>query len=123
VLSLGTGAVSNFIDSSHAGGSLDWGLAQWAKPLITILIEGVMGVADFQCEQLLRDRYRRVNSRLPRDLALDDVDHLDELVAWAEAVPIDATVAWLQNVFLAGWPAAIAPVTPGRPDLGTVPPA
>lgn len=99
LLSLGTGTVPKMIDSG-ADGSLDWGLAQWAKPLIAIMIEGVMGVADFQCEQLLRDRYRRVNGLLPRDLALDDVDHQDDLIRWATEVPINDTVDWLHDVFL-----------------------
>jgi uncharacterized protein len=101
LLSLGTGRVPNFIDSSSSNGTLDWGFTQWAQPLLAIMIEGVMGVADFQCQQLLRDRYRRVNGSLPRDVPLDDVKHLDEMVEWAEAVPIGATVEWIEKFFVA----------------------
>jgi patatin-like phospholipase/acyl hydrolase len=121
LLSLGTGAVPNFIDSAAAEGSLDWGLAQWAKPLITIMIEGVMGVADFQCQQLLRDRYHRVNGLLPRDLALDDVNHQAELIEWAGAVPIEATVDWLRNVFIGGAPRVVDASRPTRPLAAVAP--
>jgi patatin-like phospholipase/acyl hydrolase len=100
VLSVGMGTVPKYVDAG-ASGRLDWGVAQWAFPLIHILFEGVMGVADYQCRQLLGARYHRLSPLLPRDLALDDVKHLDELAGWAMREDIAPTVAWIREEFLA----------------------
>ena len=57
LLSIGAGTEPKFIK----GRKVDWGWGQWARPLISMMISGVMGVADFQCRQLLGDRYFRLD--------------------------------------------------------------
>lgn len=47
ILSFGTGYYPQYI----RGRRHDWGLAQWARPLIDIMLEGTMGASDFQCRQ------------------------------------------------------------------------
>lgn len=95
LLSFSTGT-----DRKHIKGeSLDWGWGQWARPLVAIMISGVMGVAHFQCKQLLGDSYRRVDRVFDRTVSLDDVKpgSLDYLIAQADMVSLDPLIAWLQQ--------------------------
>jgi patatin-like phospholipase/acyl hydrolase len=93
LLSLGTGQSPNFVDTKN--GDKDWGFSQWAKPLVSMMIDGSMGVADFQCQQLLGERYRRVGPYLPKPMPLDS-QNLDQMRAWANDVDLDTTIAWLK---------------------------
>jgi uncharacterized protein len=45
---VGTGISLQYIKDKE----LDWGDAQWIKPLISIMMDGSVGVADYQCRQL-----------------------------------------------------------------------
>ncbi|MBW2452892.1 MAG: patatin, partial [Deltaproteobacteria bacterium] len=96
MLSLGTGANLQFI----AGATKDWGYAQWAKPLVSLLLDGTAGIADYQCEQMLGDRYHRLAPVLPADrtIDMDDVAQVPWMVDHAtQDVAIADTVAWLEQ--------------------------
>jgi patatin-like phospholipase/acyl hydrolase len=95
LLSLGTGHNPTFIK----GKTLDWGYAQWAKPLLSLIIDGVMGVADFQCRQLLEGRYHRLDPILPRRIDMDEVKRIPELVQFAERVDLGPTLEWVKRNF------------------------
>src|SRR3990172_1790796 len=45
VLSLGTGTSLTYIK----GENLNWGYAQWVKPLISLMMDGVNGISHYQC--------------------------------------------------------------------------
>jgi hypothetical protein len=98
LLSLGTGQSLVRVEGDH-----DWGYAQWAEPLLGLLLDGIGGIADFQCRQLLRDRYHRLAPTFPPELAfeMDAVKRVPEMIAFAQKVDIAPTVAWLQTNFLA----------------------
>ncbi len=91
VLSLGTGAVSQYI----GGGNLDWGLGQWAGNFVPMMMGGVAGVADYQCQRLLGQRYCRLDPELAANIAMDDVSQIPTLAQMAAAVDIGPIVAWL----------------------------
>ena len=93
LLSIGTGQSLMRIEKKN----LDWGQAQWIKPLLSILMDGVMGVADFQCRQILGKSYFRLAPVFPPDkvIALDAVDRIPDLVEFAESVDISSAVEWL----------------------------
>jgi len=95
LLSLGTGTSLMYIK----GKNLDWGYAQWAKPLISLMLDGVGGIADYQCKQILEERYHRLAPTFPPDvsISLDDVKRIPEMVTFANQVPINKTAAWLRN--------------------------
>ena len=84
------------------GQALDWGYARWAKPLIEVMLEGVSGIADYQCRKLLGKRYQRLapvfppGSRFP----LDAVERVPEMVAFAQTVDLTAARAFLQREWL-----------------------
>lgn len=95
LLSIGTGENPAYL----TGQTLDWGAAQWAKPLISLMIDGVMNVADYQCRRILRNNYRRVSTLLPSAIKLDDVKRIPDLIAAADAVDLAPTLKWLRDTF------------------------
>ncbi|MDE3170954.1 MAG: hypothetical protein KGL75_12495 [Acidobacteriota bacterium] len=95
LLSLGTGVTPAYI----AGGRLDWGLAQWAPKLADMMLEGGMGVADYECARLLGPNYFRLAPVLPEPVPLDCVEKIPNLVSYAKQVDIAAAVAWLNANF------------------------
>ena len=84
ILSIGTGSNPTYI----AGHDLDWGVAQWAKPLVNLMIDGVMGVAEYQCARLLGDRYFRLEPQLPKPVGMDDASAVGDLLLAASSVDI-----------------------------------
>lgn len=97
VLSVGTGYTPVYI----RGQRLNWGFAQWAKPLISLMFDGVSGIADYQCRQILGANYHRLSPAFAPGLSipLDAVDRVPELIQIAESVDLSATVNWLQQVW------------------------
>lgn len=93
VLSIGTGLSPSFIE----GLANDWGLVQWAPRVPGLLVDGPAGVMHTLCDQLLSEQYHRLDGTLPRNIALDDVDAVEELVALADAVDLEPTIRWLQR--------------------------
>lgn len=95
LLSLGTGRSLLHIK----GRRHDWGFAQWAKPLIRILFDGDLDIADYQCRQMLGARYRRLDVTFPPGtaVALDDVSELPFLEEQAKNMDITAALRWLKR--------------------------
>ena len=55
----------------------DWGLVEWAKPILDVVFDGMSDVVDYQLEHALADgRYWRLQTEL--DLASDDLDDASE---------------------------------------------
>jgi uncharacterized protein len=91
VCSLGTGTTPVYIP----GHDLDWGLAHWAKPLVSLMSDGVMGVAEDHCACCRGDRYCRLPPRWLTPIALDEVAATGDLIAAADQVDLPAAVAGL----------------------------
>lgn len=93
LLSVGTGVSPAFV----SGRSLDWGYAQWIEPLIHILMDGVSGISDYQCRQLLGSRYHRLQVVFgPGErIDMDDVRKIGRMEAIGHAWDLSPTVAWL----------------------------
>jgi patatin-like phospholipase/acyl hydrolase len=102
LLSIGTGINPTYI----AGADHDWGYAQWARPIITLMMDGVMGVAVYECTQILGNRYHRVNCVFDQPIPLDDYQKADSLIGYADSLDLTETIAWVQRYFMA--PAAAA---------------
>jgi hypothetical protein len=71
VLSLGTGQLTRPITFAQASG---WGLVEWARPVIDVVLDGVADTVDYQLQQLMPPgAYVRLQPRLDRASdALDD---------------------------------------------------
>jgi len=78
LLSLGTGTLLTYIRHK----TLDWGYTQWAKPLVNLMLDGL---ADWQCKQILGDRYFRLSRVFPVGVSvrLDGVSRIPELIDFA----------------------------------------
>jgi patatin-like phospholipase/acyl hydrolase len=73
ILSLGTGCAKKSYDYNAAK---DWGMAEWIKPLIDIMMSGVSDVVDYQIKQMFDaamapGQYLRINTELPIDVNHD----------------------------------------------------
>ena len=95
MLSLGTGVSLTYIK----GQALDWGYAQWVKPLINVLMDGVAGISDYQAQQLLDDRYHRLQIVFDpsETIPLDAVDKLDRMDQIATSYQLDRTIQWIKD--------------------------
>jgi patatin-like phospholipase/acyl hydrolase len=98
LLSLGTGTSLIYIK----GKNLDWGYAQWAKPLVSLMLDGVAGIADYQCMQILGERYHRLAPVFPPGVSIpmDDIKKVPFMIEFAEKVDIRTTIRWLKDNWL-----------------------
>jgi uncharacterized protein len=96
LLSVGTGTSLYYIK----GQRLDWGELEWAKPIVTLMLEANMGVADYQCRQVMGEQYHRLAPIFDpgTTINLDDWRRRDDLIAFAAQVDITTTVQWLTTV-------------------------
>jgi Patatin-like phospholipase len=97
LFSVGTGVTPAYV----SGDSLNWGLAQWAPILADMMLEGGMGVADYECARLLGKKYFRLAPVLPVPIPLDSADNIPSLIDYANQVDISAAAAWLKVNFSA----------------------
>jgi uncharacterized protein len=95
LFSIGTGLTPVFVP----GDEHNWGLAQWAHNLANMMLEGMEGVADYECARLLGNNYFRLTPILPAAIALDDVGKIQDLIDDANNVDIAAAVRWLKTNF------------------------
>jgi patatin-like phospholipase/acyl hydrolase len=98
LLSIGTGTSLAY----QEGMKLDWGMGRWVKPLISILMDGVSGIADFQCRKLLQDNYHRLAPVFPPGLRIDmdGVEHIAFMIDFANHLDISETVNWIKQSWL-----------------------
>jgi hypothetical protein len=97
LLSLGTGRSLIHVE----GDRLDWGYAQWVRPLIALMLDGVNGIADYQCRQILEERYFRVAPTFPpdREIGMDAVDDIPYMIDFAESIDLTAATTWLRETW------------------------
>jgi len=73
--SFGTGQVTRPITAKEAQ---EWGLAEWALPIIDVMFDGASDATHYFCEQLLNtDQYTRF--QMPLTEAYDDLDNADKV--------------------------------------------
>jgi hypothetical protein len=98
LLSVGTGLSLIHIP----GQQLDWGLAQWAKPILTLILDGASGIADYQCARLLNKRYHRLAPVFPPGvvLDLDAIKQVPDMVQFAKQVDLANTAKWLAKYWM-----------------------
>jgi patatin-like phospholipase/acyl hydrolase len=94
LLSLGTGQSLQHIE----GNTHDWGYVQWVRPLIDLMLDGVKGIAHYQCAQLLGSRYHRLAPTFPpgRHIGMDAVGDIPYLSDFASQLDLSSTVHWLR---------------------------
>lgn len=100
LLSLGTGTSLFYV----RGKTLDWGYVQWAKPLINLMLDGISGIADYQCQQMLRNSYHRLAPVFPPDVSIpmDGVKKIPYMIRFAEGFDLGPTVRWMKKHWMPG---------------------
>jgi patatin-like phospholipase/acyl hydrolase len=103
LLSIGTGRVMSRIEGKRR----DWGLAQWAKPLVKLMLYGTVGVPDYQCRQMLGDRYHRLDYTFAPgyEIDIDEFPKRDRLVDIGEnrmGSELASTADWLGSHWCPG---------------------
>jgi hypothetical protein len=65
------------------------------------MLDGTSGIADYQCAQILRERYHRVAPTFPpdREIGMDAVDDIPYLVEFAEQVDLEPTIEFLRSTW------------------------
>jgi patatin-like phospholipase/acyl hydrolase len=98
LLSVGTGTSLVYIK----GKELDWGYAQWAKPLISLMLDGITGIADYQCKQILEERYHRLAPIFPPSVSIpmDDIKKVPDMIKFANEIDLTETVKWIKKQWL-----------------------
>jgi uncharacterized protein len=81
IVSIGTGAANRDFDWPEIR---DWGVAQWARPMLRLLLDSSSQAIDFELRHVLgKNRYRRFQTSIPPESeSLDDVSvqNIDRLV-------------------------------------------
>ena len=95
ILSIGTGTNPMYLTETDA----DWGLAQWAPHMVSLMLEGGSGMADYQCRQILGKRYFRINPVLPVPIGLDGVNQIPLMEDIAAQVDLAPALKWLDRHF------------------------
>jgi len=93
LLSLGTGRSCRWVE----GENHDWGAAQWAPYILFISPEGSVEMTDFQCRQILGDRYFRLNPILTDKVPLDGWERVPELVQIAREEDLVPMNRWIEE--------------------------
>ncbi len=95
VLSVGTGVNPKFLTAIDD----DWGFIQWAPHLISLILEGSMGLVDYQCRQILRNHYVRINPVLPVPIGLDGLEQIPLMKTLATQFDLGDARSWLKKNF------------------------
>ncbi len=110
LLSVGTGLNPRYLPDEDA----DWGVLQWAfrmqsiqrrqyvMPLIYMMWEGSVGLVNYQCRQLLADRFHRLDPMLHQPVDIDCVEQMGVLAEAARRMDLKQTLRWLDARFLHG---------------------
>ena len=95
LLSLGTGHNPRFLSAQDG----DWGLVQWAPHLVNLMLEGSSRLVDYQCRQILDERYLRLNPLLPWPIPMDGVKHIGALKRVARQADLTQAHRWIDRFF------------------------
>lgn len=101
LLSVSAGRNATFIKQKTLRGGALW----WGTRYVGITMDGTVGVADYECAQMLGSSgYRRLNADFPAGMKvkLDDVKKVGELKTFADAIPVEEDAQWLRQNWLAG---------------------
>jgi predicted acylesterase/phospholipase RssA len=79
----------------------DWGVKQWLPFLLDLLIDGESVTTEMVMHYLLAGNkmYHRLDPRLPKNFALDDVTLLQEIQDFAWTVDLTSTLDFVDNFF------------------------
>lgn len=97
LISFGNGEYKKYINKEN----INWGLIQWAPHLINIIMDGGLSLTDYQCQQILKDKYLRIQPEMIKEFKLDGVDEIPEMIETMTDWPIHGDViSFLENFWV-----------------------
>jgi len=99
LLSIGTGESNRYIEDD----TRTWGVLDWSKVIMPLLMDAPAKVTDYQCRAILADSYFRMNPVLPGKglIALDDVRSIEILLHAADEYDLSGATRWIDNCWSA----------------------
>jgi patatin-like phospholipase/acyl hydrolase len=96
LLSIGNGVFNHAIQEED----VNWGMAQWAAQLVPLSSDTRVDSVEFQCRQLLRSHFHRLNPVFPEQVAGTDFgEYLKKLIQMTNEVNLNETDLWVKQVF------------------------
>lgn len=97
VLSVGTGESNRYIEED----TRIWGILDWSKVIMPLLMDAPSKVVDYQCRAILGDMYFRMNAVLPGkgQISLDDVRSIDALIETADNYNLAPALRWIDSIW------------------------
>jgi hypothetical protein len=109
LLSIGTGYSPKYV----AGDDCDWGLINWGPYIVSLMLDGGVGLVEYQAKQLLGDKhFCRVNPTLPIEIPMDDVTKIDMMRTLAREMDLTECKKWVKANFMGRAKKAVKPITP-----------
>jgi len=93
LFSMGTGRVTNFVD----GETLDWGYARWIPVILEIMMNGGADVVDYECRQILKNKYIRINPYLEKEFKMDSIELIPRMIDIADNIDIRKPLEWIDT--------------------------
>lgn len=99
LLSFGTGYMYNSIkEDTTTWGAVDWIIKKNPDlPIISITLEGNANTSQIFSEKLLESNYYRINPKIGKDVAMDDIESIDYLVNISNDYNLKDTFSWLNE--------------------------
>jgi uncharacterized protein len=101
ILSVGTGVNLKFIEVNDE--NENWGFIQWIPQLISLILDGSVDLVNYQCRQIMGEKYLRLNPVIYQPISLDDVGQIGTLKKIAQGIDPDIwsqAVNWVNKNFM-----------------------
>ncbi|KAN0032448.1 hypothetical protein ACTFIV_006344 [Dictyostelium citrinum] len=96
-LSIGTGLSSHYMEG---GQDYDWGLLNWAPKLGNLLMGSQVDYLTQLCENMLGQRFHRLNPELGENTSMDDPKLVSELATLANTIDLTKTFEFIEKYFI-----------------------
>lgn len=91
LLSIGTGVNPESVNKK----TVRWGALGWNLKILRVIMDGSVGIADYQCRQILgKERYQRLQPILDERIDMDDAKKIPELIRLGETMDSKTIRQW-----------------------------
>jgi patatin-like phospholipase/acyl hydrolase len=74
-----------------------WGILGWNTRLLSMIMSGPVGIAHFQCKNILTEsRYRRIQVEMKENIEMDDASKIPELISIPEKIDNETIENWAE---------------------------
>lgn len=94
MLSMSTGKINHYYTSESG---FNWGYMQWVPRLAPVMWDGMVMKSSGFCKDMLGDRYFRIDTKLSREIPMDDPLQLPELVDIAKKTDLTGAINWIKK--------------------------